>query len=105
MLSGQCVTSPDSAHIAGTALAGALVEDDRELHLVSRLQLQAVLHLLHVEEQLLALAHLVRDETKLQTRSKTQSKIRKTQEKSKSNFTLNIHNVNCEWFYCCVGAS
>lgn len=56
---------PDSTDIAGTALPRALVQDDRELHLISSLELQAVLHLLHVEEQLLTLANLVRDETKL----------------------------------------
>lgn len=56
---------PHSADIAGTALPRALVQDNRELHFVSSLELQAVLHLLHMEEQLLTLAYLIGDETKL----------------------------------------
>lgn len=58
--------SPDSAHVARAALSRALVQNHGELHLVARLELQAVQHLFDVEEQLFAVAHLVRNESKLQ---------------------------------------
>lgn len=61
---------PDSAHVAGTTFSCALIEDDRKLHLVPGLELQAILHLFDVEKQPLALTHFVCDETKLREKKK-----------------------------------
>ena len=58
---------PDSANIAGTTFSCALIKDDRELHLIPGLELQAILHFFYVEEQFLALTDLICDEAKLGT--------------------------------------
>lgn len=78
---------PDSAYIAGTKFPCALVEDDCELHLITRLELQTILHLFYVEEQFFAFTNFICDETKLQ-RGKTNS------EKRHFNLTLNF--VACD---------
>lgn len=64
---------PDSAHVAGTTFSCALIENDCKLHLVPGLELQAILHLFDVEEQPLALTHLVRNEAKLGGKTKGMS--------------------------------
>ena len=51
-------------------LSGSLVGDDDELDLVALLQDLAAFNLAHVEEQLLALVHLVAQEAKLTYRGK-----------------------------------
>lgn len=56
---------PDSANIAGTAFACALVKDNRKLHFITSLELQTILYLLDMEKQLLALSNFVCDEAKL----------------------------------------
>lgn len=61
---------PDSAYVAGTTFSCALIEDDRELHLIPSLELQAVLHFFYMEEQLLALTNFIRDKAKLGANSK-----------------------------------
>lgn len=78
---------PDSAYIAGTKFPCALVEDDCELNLITRLELQTILHLFYVEEQFFAFTNFICDETKLQ-RGKTNS------EQRHFNLTLNI--VACD---------
>lgn len=57
---------PDSAHVTSTTFSSTLIKDDWELHLISRLELNAILHLFYMEEQLFALTHFVCDETKLE---------------------------------------
>jgi hypothetical protein len=59
---------PELPDAAGGVLSGALVGDDDELDLVALLQDLAALHLAHVEEQLLALVHLVAEEPELACR-------------------------------------
>lgn len=66
---------PDSAHVAGTTFSCALIEDDCKLHLVPGLELQAVLHLLDMEEQPLALTHFVCNEAKLGGKNKRNLKL------------------------------
>lgn len=58
-------TVPDSAYIAGTTFSCALIEDNWELHLISSLELQAILNFFDVEEQLLALTNFICYEAKL----------------------------------------
>lgn len=56
---------PDSAYVAGTTFSRALIEDNRELHLIPGLELQAILHFFYMEEQLLAFTNFICDEAKL----------------------------------------
>lgn len=66
MLQWLLESVPDSAYIAGTKFSCALIEDDCELHLVARLELQTILHFFYMEEQFLAFTNFICDETKLQ---------------------------------------
>lgn len=52
----------DFDHIASRALAGPMIRDQHKLHLIPGPQRAAVFHLGRVEEQLLALFHLVVEE-------------------------------------------
>lgn len=60
----RCV--PDSANAAGTKFPCALIEDNCELHFITRLQLQPILNFFYVEEEFLAFTNFICDEAKLQ---------------------------------------
>ena len=63
----------DLAEADGRELLVSLVLNDDELNLVARSQLDAVVHLRHVEEQLLALHSLVVQEAKLKKHKHVQA--------------------------------
>ena len=61
------MNSRDLAQTDGRVLVVPLILHDDKLDLVARLQLDTIVHLGHVEEQLLAFQCLVVQESKLQT--------------------------------------
>lgn len=65
--------SRDFAQTAGGVFAVALVLHDDKLHFIPRLYLHPVVDLSHVEKQLLALLHLITDESKLSTQTLSHS--------------------------------
>lgn len=57
---------PDPAYVAGTTFSCALIKDNWKLHLIPSLQFQIIMYFFYMEEQLLAVAHLICDEAKLE---------------------------------------
>jgi len=79
---------PDSAYIASTTFSSALIEDNREFHLIPSLELQAILHFFYMKEQLLAITHFIGDETKLEATKKR----KKTDLQNSNSYSPSLHH-------------